>query len=84
MEDFEGDFSDEDGSGGAGGSDEAGSSDEEGSEEGAKPSERRKRGPPAARTAADASGRKRPRRGQQLEIEYEEEREDTRVPRHRR
>lgn len=58
--------------------------EEEGNAEAGKPGDRRKRGASAAKAAADGSERKRPRRGQQMEIEYEEEREDVRVPRHQR
>lgn len=59
------------------------SAGEEADEEGGKPSSSRKRGSAAAKAAADSSGRKRPRRGQ-MEIEYEEEREDTRQTRRER
>ena len=52
---------------------------EEADGESGEQSDRRKRGAAAAKAAAVDSGRKRPRRGQ-MEIEYEEEREDVRQP----
>lgn len=58
--------------------------DEEGAAEAGKPADRRKRGAAAVKAAADAGGRKKARRGPQMEIEYEEEREDVRMPRHQR